>query len=255
MAERSWCHPSPCCDCPDAEVPESLFWLDEAWSALDAENREPICLKGIWHTFLRFWSWIKFPCEDLVKIWLRLDTWTAAARRLEGQALYGAGLGAAPTVESLGRSLQVLKTRRTSRCIGVSKMVTWSTHWIHQVLTSWLLSFDDDLLSLHWWLGFAFEGLVFLVFGCQNCIRFVVFWKLHRRPWATQEMSGLQMGQHLLMFPFKLDSLDLGISKSEEMHVILWRYGNIAVVSRSCFYTHLRELFALQTRRSVSVTP
>ncbi|CAL1148269.1 unnamed protein product, partial [Cladocopium goreaui] len=33
-------------------------------------------------------------------------------RRLEGQALYGAGLGAAPTVESLGRSLQVLKTRR-----------------------------------------------------------------------------------------------------------------------------------------------
>lgn len=78
----------------------------------------------------------KFPREDLVKIWLRLDTWTPAARRLEGQALYGAGLGAAPTVESLGRSLQVLKTRWTSRCIGVSNMVTWSTHWIHQVLTS-----------------------------------------------------------------------------------------------------------------------
>lgn len=57
----------------------------------------------------------QFPREDLVKIWLRLDTWTPAARRLEGQALYGAGLGAAPTVESLGRSLQVLKTRWTAR--------------------------------------------------------------------------------------------------------------------------------------------
>ena len=108
----------------------------------------------------------KFPREDLVKIWLRLDTWTPAARRLEGQALYGAGLGAAPTVESLGRSLQVLKTRWTSRCIGVSNMVTWSTHWIHQVLTSWLLSCDDDLLRLQWWLGFGVQGLVF---GCQNC--------------------------------------------------------------------------------------
>lgn len=181
----------------------TMLWLPRCWSTRITlligwglkrfgwgKIGNPSASKGFDIHCWDFDLWSKFPCEDLVKIWLRLDRWTPAARRLEGQALYGAGLGAAPTVESLGRSLQVLKTRWTARCIGVSNMVTWSTHWIHQVLISSLLSFDDDFLRLHWWLGFGVDRLVF---GC---------FKLHRRPEPLKKWAACRWVSICWCFPF-----------------------------------------------------